>query len=204
MPKRKTIESEYEKIVSRKKPLHKFLRADDISNAIDEISSKAKAEKIDIALIGGVAMQLYGSDRLTMDVDIVASKLPESFGKGKTLSIGGASFKTKSGCPVDVVVRSDRYSKLYEKARRTARPESGLPIKVVRAEYMVALKMAAHRPKDNLDLHALLSSGMVDIPLAKLIVCQHLGHYAQDDLDSILLEIRMNKKMQTAKWQDEE
>ena len=43
--------------------------------AIEIVDELAEANNIDWALVGGLAMALYGSDRTTKDIDIIADKL---------------------------------------------------------------------------------------------------------------------------------
>ena len=44
------------------------------SQAIDLISKIAAENNTNWALVGGLAMNFYGSDRLTKDIDMIASK----------------------------------------------------------------------------------------------------------------------------------
>ena len=44
------------------------------SQAIDIVSKIADENDIDWALVGGLAMNFYGSDRLTKDIDVIANK----------------------------------------------------------------------------------------------------------------------------------
>jgi hypothetical protein len=48
---------------------------DSASQAIDFVSKLADENNIDWALVGGLAMNFYGSDRLTKDIDIIATKI---------------------------------------------------------------------------------------------------------------------------------
>ncbi|MEO7658290.1 MAG: hypothetical protein ABIV48_01640 [Pyrinomonadaceae bacterium] len=45
------------------------------TKAIEAVSEIAEQHKIDWALAGGLAVILYGSDRLTKDVDIIATRM---------------------------------------------------------------------------------------------------------------------------------
>ena len=56
-----------------------------------------------VAVIGGVAMMVYGSYRVTADLDVVSIN-HLSLTPKKHLSFGGFTTSTSEGCPVDVVV----------------------------------------------------------------------------------------------------
>lgn len=134
-------------------------------------------------------MSVYGSDRLTKDVDVACRDegLPE-LEQLKKLSFGGYAARTPSGHLVDVVVRDDEYRPLYLAAIGDARDE-GLPLRVVSPEYLAALKMAAARDQDVLDLGELLRLGVLDLPETRSIIRQHLGVYAAREWDSLVAEV---------------
>lgn len=167
----------------------KFLNPDDVDETIAEVAAIAARSKVDVALVGGVAMSVYGSDRLTKDVDVACRDegLPE-LEQLKKLSFGGYSTKSSAGHPVDVIVREDAYRPLYVEAIEDARWEEGLPLRVVSPEYLAALKMAAARDKDVLDLGELLRLGVLDLPKTRSIIRQHLGEYAAREWDSLVAE----------------
>lgn len=50
----------------------KLLGSDDIERGLREIADIAARERLPIVLIGGVALRYYGSERLTVDLDVVA------------------------------------------------------------------------------------------------------------------------------------
>ncbi len=63
-----------------------------------------------VALAGGVALAVYGSNRLTSDLDVISDHFlrEKSFKKrgSGTLTFGGQSLFTPTGVPVDVIVRT--------------------------------------------------------------------------------------------------
>ena len=89
-----------------------FLDNESAKRAIESVGTLAEKHGIDWALIGGVAMSLYGSDRLTKDIDIIASDLlpvPKSQIAGQ-LRQGGERYNTpteKKTVAVDWIVRRD-------------------------------------------------------------------------------------------------
>lgn len=77
--------------------------------AAAEIGKVAAVENIEWALVGGVAMYLYGSPRLTKDVDIIASKIV-SLKANAPLTFGGNNYTIEVGkykVAVDWIVRND-------------------------------------------------------------------------------------------------
>lgn len=171
----------------------RFLNPDDIQEAVREIAEIASREGIQTALVGGVAMAVYGSDRLTKDVDVACRDeyLP-GLKKVKDLSFGGISALTPLGHPVDVIVREDAYRALYVAAIEDARDES-LPLPVVSPEYLAALKMAAARDKDVLDVESLVCLGVLDLQRTRSIIQRYLGEYASREWDSLVAEANWKK-----------
>jgi hypothetical protein len=112
---------------------------------------------------------MYGSQRLTKDVDIIASQNlsltpqhPLSFGGGNyTLQIG------KYTVPIDWIVRNDGYQKYYRASLKDAiRLPNGL--RIVTPEWLIILKIIAGRQKDFDDVVFLLKrSKLVDRPTIK-------------------------------------
>jgi predicted nucleotidyltransferase len=166
----------------------KFLDPREIDEAIAEVAQIALSEGVDVALIGGAAMAAYGSDRLTKDVDFASLAPLAALTTTRSLSFGGYAARTPAGHPVDVVVRSDEYQALYDEAV-DASADVGLPVRVVLPEHLAALKMAAAREKDVLDLKTLVRLGVLDLPRTRSIVKKHLGEYAARELDSLVDEV---------------
>ena len=166
----------------------KFLHPDDIEETIAELAEISMRAGMEAALVGGVAMSVYGSDRLTRDVDIACrdGMLPR-MRKLKALSFGGISSRSASGHPVDIIVRNDAYRGLYDDAILHAQDE-GLALPVVSPEYLAALKMAAARDKDRLDLETLLRLKVLDLKKTRSIIGTYLGEYAAREWDSLISE----------------
>lgn len=167
----------------------RFLGPDEIKDAIRASLAIATPQNIRLALIGGVAMQVYGSDRLTRDADFVASDVPVTGGKEKPLSFGG--IKTEiAGIPVDFIVRDDDYKDLYDEALNTAIKSNDEPkVLVIRPEYLAATKLAARRDKDELDVKKLIALNVLDLDKTRDIIKRHLGKFAMDEFDSLVSEV---------------
>lgn len=117
--------------------------------AARKIGEIAARENIEWALVGGLAMYLYGSPRLTKDVDIIASNFV-SLEANALLTFGGNNYIVEIGkykVAVDWIVRNDGYAKYYRAALTDAVifPNG---IKLISPEWLVILKMFAGRQKD--------------------------------------------------------
>lgn len=126
--------------------------------AAQRIGEVAARENVAWALAGGLAMYLYGSPRLTKDVDIIASNYL-SLAADAQLSFGGSHYEIEVGkykVTVDWIVRSDGYAKYYRKALEEA---VALPngVSIITPEWLVVLKMFAGRQRDLDDAIFLLS-----------------------------------------------
>lgn len=171
----------------------KYLEPRVIDETLVELAELARRGGVDAVVVGGVAMMVYGSDRLTKDVDVaVVDGYPPALEVVRKLSFGGVVARTPGGRVVDLIDRDDEYKALYSEAVQYARDE-GLPLRVVAPEYLLALKMAAARDKDLLDVKFLLGSGVVDVVWARRIVRDHLGEYAARELDSVEDEVEWRK-----------
>lgn len=151
--------------------------------AIAEIEALAQREGVRVALVGGLAMQIYGSDRMTADLDFIADG-PLPLRDSEPLTFGGVRGLASNGVMVDIIVRDDKYARLYADALVRAIVLDGL--NVVQAEHLAAMKLAAGRPKDDLDLEFLVTSeDAMDRAAAREIIRHYLGEYAAEDFDSI-------------------
>jgi hypothetical protein len=143
-------------------------------------------------------MQLYGSDRYTQDLDLIANHLPWLPSSRKVegqLTFGGVSVLADNGVPVDIILRNDQYEELYVNALVAARPIKGVPIPGVTLPDRAAMKLAAGRAKDLSDLefilcdanNAALAQGttVTSFEMIKTVVKAHLGVYAAEELSSI-------------------
>jgi hypothetical protein len=137
--------------------------------AAQKMGQLAAQEEIEWALAGGLAMHLYGSLRLTKDVDIIASEHLSLTPQHK-LSFGGSSYTLQVGkyvIQIDWIVRSDGYQKYYRAALKDAiKLPNGL--RIVTPEWLVILKINAGRQKDLDDIVFLLrQEKLVDRPTIK-------------------------------------
>lgn len=125
--------------------------------AVKKLAEIAEKENIEWALAGGIAMHLYGSPRLTKDVDVI-SKKRLSIKATNPLGFGGESYQVKVGkkeIHVDWIVREDNYRQYYDAALKDATSiKNGL--KIITPEWLAILKYIAGRAKDLDDIVFLL------------------------------------------------
>jgi hypothetical protein len=152
------------------------------------------------ALIGGAALQAYGLERYTKDVDFAvreaqaASALAAWNGDSRPLRIGGVSLKTGESA-IDLVDRRVELRPLFEEAiEATARHgfvvrASGEEVPVAPLEYLVAMKIAAPRDQDEADLAFLLKHPGLDYAQAREIVRRHLGFIVARYLDRMARQV---------------
>ncbi|MGI8786373.1 MAG: hypothetical protein ACR2HG_01245 [Pyrinomonadaceae bacterium] len=126
-------------------------------SAVKKLSEIAERENVEWALAGGIAMHLYGSPRLTKDVDVISMKRL-SLESIRPIGFGGESYEVvvgKKKIHVDWIVREDNYRQYYVQALKDATTlKNGL--RVITAEWLAILKYIAGRDKDLDDIVYLL------------------------------------------------
>jgi hypothetical protein len=134
--------------------------------AIETVGKIANANSIDWALVGGIALLLYGSDRLTKDVDIIATnrlQVSPSIIVGQ-LQQGGERYSIetkKQTVSVDWIIRNDEAKRYFQEALKESVTVKNFP--VLTPEWLVILKHIAGRFKDQEDAIFLLrQKGLVD------------------------------------------
>lgn len=155
-----------------------LLDDDSARQAIETVGEIAAENNIDWALAGGLAVIIYGSDRLTKDVDIIASKLlPPMLPVAGRLRQGGERYVVeteKRATNVDWIIRNDVFKSMFDEALAEAVSIKGIP--VLTPEWLVILKFIAGRFKDQEDAVFLLSrKGLVDRKLVKEKIIKHAG-----------------------------
>jgi hypothetical protein len=168
----------------------RFLDPETLEEAASEVSELARDEHVRVALIGGYALQLYGSPRLTGDIDVAAEDEIEALPQGKTLSFGGFQSTAPNGTPVDLVLRDDDYTGLYEEAIRESVRMQDVAMPVARLEHIAAMKMVAGRARDDADLEWIILSGEADLSEARAIIRRHLGPYAAQEWEQLVDETK--------------
>lgn len=156
-----------------------LLDTESAKEAIVAVSEIAAANGVDWALVGGIAVALYGGDRNTKDIDVIANKLLPLDSEGK-LRQGGERYSIKAAkrdVYVDWILRNDAFKKLFEIALSEAVKINGVP--VLTPEWLVILKFIAGRFKDQEDAVFLLSQkGLVDRKSIKEKIIKHVGREA--------------------------
>ncbi len=172
-------ESDYQRVVERmlENVANPTISTDTGLEAAQQVGQLAAQEEIEWAIAGGIAMHLYGSPRMTKDVDIIASQ-DLALTAEHRLSFGGSSYTLQVGkyqVQIDWIVRSDGYRELYRNALKEAiRLPNGL--RVVTADWLVILKFNAGRQKDLDDIVFLLKQEkLVDRSAVKQKIVETLG-----------------------------
>lgn len=162
------------------KALAPFLLAE-VATILGDLASQ---QETTVALVGGFALQYFGSPRLTGDVDVISDAPLRALEPAKTLSFGGQKTTVVAPgnevvgvhvpVPVDVIVRDDEFASLYEDALGHV-VDKGAPLPIVEPEYIAAMKLVARRPKDEEDLAFMVTSKIIDLDKAEGVIRKHLG-----------------------------
>lgn len=156
-----------------------LLDSESAKEAIVSVGELAAANGVDWALVGGIAVALYGGDRNTKDVDVIANKLLPLASEG-TLRQGGERYSIKAAkreVYVDWILRNDEFKKLFAVALSEAVKINDVPI--LTPEWLVILKFIAGRFKDQEDAVFLLSrKGLVNRRIIKEKIIKHVGREA--------------------------
>ena len=152
---------------------------DSASQAIDIVSKIANENNIGWALVGGLAMNFYGSDRLTKDIDMISNQrlpIPKEKIVGQ-LRQGGERFQAetdKKTVSVDWIIRNDEFKAMFQDALSESVKINDVPI--LTPEWLVILKFIAGRFKDQEDAVYLLSrKGLVNREFIKEKIVKHFG-----------------------------
>ncbi len=149
-------------------------------DAVAIVAAQAQAQGVEYALVGGLAMHLYGFTRATKDVDLVASALLDWLAT-EPLSVGGVMYQVQVGerlIEVDWIVRDDFFREFYINALRDAIvTEQGWSI--ITPEWLAIMKYIARRGKDKIDLDWLLQqTGLVDRAQVNQLIVEVMGEKA--------------------------
>lgn len=167
--------------------MKRLLSPEALEEAAAEVVELAEEQDVAVVLVGGLAMQWYGSSRLTGDIDFAAQKRLRGIPRGRPLAFGGDATKASNGVPLDLIVRRDDFRALYEAAiddgGMVMLTADNKTIPVARPEYLAAMKMVAGRPKDEEDLRHLISYRSLNMNVTKRLIREHLGPYAVKEFD---------------------
>lgn len=146
---------------------------------IETIAEIAEEKGIKWALVGGLAMAIYGSDRTTKVIDIIADKTLPLAKVGELLQ-GGERYLIKTNkkeVAVDWIIRKDEFKKLFAEALKESVKINDVPI--LTPEWLVILKFIAGRFKDQEDAVFLLSrENLVNRDLIKEHIIKTAGEIA--------------------------
>lgn len=169
-------EEELQEFIAKNRQRNKMLNEDSAMEAIKIVGELAGKENTDWALVGGVAMAMYNSPRLTKDVDIIAVKRLNLKPVGQLLQ-GGECYQikvSKRTVEVDWIVRRDNAKIFYQRALADAIKLEDLPI--ITPEWLVILKYIAGRFKDQEDaVYLLRQPNLVNRKKIKELIIEVVG-----------------------------
>lgn len=143
------------------------------------------------ALIGGLAVGMYGYNRATDDVDFLISgdSKDEIAGDGLGGEVYGKNIRF-SNVEIDFLFPSYN-EEFLEVAIRNAKEKGGLP--VIPYETLIYMKLVAGRTRDNGDVVELLKRGKIDRNKVKSYLKKHRPDLVED-FESLAHQADIEKK----------
>ena len=139
----------------------------------ESLLEKLSNKGVKFILVGGLAVDLCGFERATMDVDIIVQRSEENivaliealkqFGDGSARELSFNDFDLEEGCvrviedfPVDIftIMKGNTYEDLI-KYKVVFKAESGVEIPHLNADGLILLKQESARSKDQIDVNEL-------------------------------------------------
>ena len=139
----------------------------------EELLEKLSAANVEYILVGGLAVDLCGFSRATMDVDVLVEASPDNlrrllsslseFGEGSARELSEDDFPLEEGCvriiedfPIDVftLMNGLKFNDLLAKTSVFV-TERGIGIRYLTAAGLIELKKDSLRPKDRIDVSEL-------------------------------------------------
>jgi hypothetical protein len=153
-----------------------LLDEESATEAINKVAEISKTNNVSWALVGGLAMAVYGGDCKTKNIATISDKLLPLENQGK-LRQGGERYLIKTNkkeVAVDWIIRNDEFKALFQDALLEAVKIDEIP--VIKPEWLVILKFIAGRFKDQEDAVYLLSQkGLVNREFIKEKIVKHFG-----------------------------
>jgi hypothetical protein len=157
------------------------------------VALDAALEKIPHAFGGALALAYYAEPRATVDIDLNVFVTPDRFPDvaGPLRALGavvddataelvardGQARVLWDGTPVDLFFAYDPFHRAAERARRYVPFASGT-IPILAPEHLVVCKVVFNRPKDWVDIDAMLATGA---PLGTAEILRWVGRIAGDE-----------------------
>jgi hypothetical protein len=164
-----------------------------LQEAIDILSQLGEVG----VLLGEIALSYYGLERHTKDIDFAVTIQTTQKAERillqndlKPLRIGGVSFATSSGVRVGLIDRRVEYQDLFDEMLQAAKQSPQLKlgdrlIPVAPLPYLIACKLIADRPQDEVDLRFLLSLPTLEYAKTRELVQRFLGRFGAQYLDKL-------------------
>lgn len=143
-----------------------------VRNAATSASAKLTQEGVGHALIGGLAVGVYGHARATRDVDFLVARDARHLVSGRLLGGGAEGVMVRhAGVVVDLLFQGDDEDFLTDAIEHGALTEEGL--RVVPTEALVLLKLKRGSRKDQEDIRELLRRGRLKEKLVQAYLSNH-------------------------------
>jgi hypothetical protein len=152
------------------------MKTSDVHTTLRDLADRLKDAGIDYAVIGGMALNLHGFERMTIDVDLLmtpeglARFRDEIVGLGYAPAFQGAKKRFKStntGIPVDIITSGEYPGDARPKPVVFPDPKAASEevdgIRVISLPHLIQLKLASglsapHRLKDLGDVQSLIGA----------------------------------------------
>jgi hypothetical protein len=146
------------------------------------------------AVVGAAATRLYMPERATQDLDVMVRPEDAALARQRLieagftyqgeLAIGGSSWRTPEGFPVDVVEQPEPWLVPgIEEAERNRDPQ-GLP--VLPFPYLVLMKLRSGRVQDLADVTRMLGQANEEMLAAVRELCDRVAPGEREDLESLI------------------
>lgn len=151
-----------------------FMKSDRVHSTLERLAQRLDREGIDYAIIGGMALNIHGYNRVTQDVDILLSKAGLEQFKNKCAGLGYVpsfpdaqkSYRdAESGVPIEIITTGeypgDGKPKPVVFPEPAASSEKVEGLRVVNLGKLIELKLASgltapHRLRDLADVQDLI------------------------------------------------
>ena len=149
-----------------------------ILRVMRNVSRRLDEQNIAHALIGGLAVNRYGYERATADVDFIVTRDACEALTGNALGgeVYGKTIQVK-GVIIDLVFPKQDEEFLEAQIRRSS---AGKKVPLIPEEALIYMKLVAGRMKDTADVVELLKRGKIDVSRTTSFLKKHRPDLVED------------------------